>query len=499
MTNLIHVPARGTGAPPVARTSVLVPSLNTHLAADLVGRLGPLLGGHAAVVLAVVELGDQVTMPAATALATAYRVMLAGVATPADRPVRTSVRVAATVPEGIRRAADEEAADLILLPWDGRTGQRFGRVVGPLTANPPADLALVRLADGPPPRRFLLPLRGGPGAERALRLTARWASEVEGRLTVLHEVAGAPDEPLRALWRLAGELPVPVTFIHAGPLAERFAHLLPRYDAVVLGIGNQAAGPGELARQAIRAGKTVMLVKARDPFDPRRYSRQDPRPGSAGWFAERAFWYREFRALERLVEQRQATGTTVGVCLMVENGTTPSTHRIDAFVRELQQRHPLVDRVALLFSNRPAEAPPGVPVVSLAQLGLTPDSFGWLAAGLRSVPADLLAFISWEPTPPVRTAYGLLGPLLADPSLAWVSALPLGRSPAFAGRRSLLAAMHPTGPLESFPLAGLRETLLSLGPLAGGVVGMSPLPPAFDPDAAALAAILGNGGSPPLP
>src|SRR5581483_1155111 len=55
-------------------------------------------------------------------------------------------------------------------------------------ADPPADLLLVRTGDPPPgaENRILVPVRGGPSAELALRTAAALARQLRAQLTVMH-------------------------------------------------------------------------------------------------------------------------------------------------------------------------------------------------------------------------------------------------------------------------------------------------------------------------
>ena len=104
------------------------------------------------------------------------------------------VRVVHDVALGIREAAYETNANIIVVEWPGLASRRpllLESVIGNLSANPPADLLLVRPADAESPfqaraRRILVPVRGGPNAKLALRVATALAGAWQARCTVLH-------------------------------------------------------------------------------------------------------------------------------------------------------------------------------------------------------------------------------------------------------------------------------------------------------------------------
>lgn len=104
------------------------------------------------------------------------------------------VRVVHDVALGIREAAYEDNADVIAVEWPGLASRRprlLASVIANLSANPPADLLLVRPSSVEyrlqvRPRRILVPVRGGPNARLALKVAGALAGAWHARLTVLH-------------------------------------------------------------------------------------------------------------------------------------------------------------------------------------------------------------------------------------------------------------------------------------------------------------------------
>jgi amino acid transporter/nucleotide-binding universal stress UspA family protein len=97
-------------------------------------------------------------------------------------PVRTQLRLGRKLSSSIFNAATERNADLILLKWTGFTntpGSSFGRTIDLLSANPPCDMAIVRLVRGAVlPKKIIVPIAGGANSSRALEMAASQAQFV---------------------------------------------------------------------------------------------------------------------------------------------------------------------------------------------------------------------------------------------------------------------------------------------------------------------------------
>ncbi len=96
-----------------------------------------------------------------------------------DVPVRTQLRLGRKVARSIITAAQERGAGLMLLHWPGyseTSGAYLGSVIDDISANPPCDLAVVRLVKPiAPPRRILVPVAGGPHTQLAVEIAVAQA------------------------------------------------------------------------------------------------------------------------------------------------------------------------------------------------------------------------------------------------------------------------------------------------------------------------------------
>ena len=172
------------------------------------------------------------------------------------------VRVVHSVPLGIREAAYEMGANLIVIEWPGPTSPRAGTlasVLDDLSSFPPADLVLVR----PSQRsleltgrriRVVAAIRGGLNARLALRvatgLTAAWG----GEMSLLH-VADRNHHPDRRANDLAkarataSTVPgATLTVIETANIGQAIVSAAAAADVVVLGAYSEHGHHPELVR-----------------------------------------------------------------------------------------------------------------------------------------------------------------------------------------------------------------------------------------------------------
>lgn len=96
-----------------------------------------------------------------------------------DVPVHTMIRLGRKVDDAVRKTAEENASDLILLGWPGYTntaGRLYGSVIDPIVDDPPCDIAVVRYREHRPVRSIFVPVSGGPNSRRVVRTAVNMAS-----------------------------------------------------------------------------------------------------------------------------------------------------------------------------------------------------------------------------------------------------------------------------------------------------------------------------------
>lgn len=109
-----------------------------------------------------------------------------------DVPVHTMIRLGRQVADAVRKTADENASDLILLGWPGYTntaGRLYGSVIDPIVDDPPCDIAVVRYREHRPVRSIFVPVAGGPNSRRVVRTAvnmARFGEEGPAQVNLMH-------------------------------------------------------------------------------------------------------------------------------------------------------------------------------------------------------------------------------------------------------------------------------------------------------------------------
>ena len=351
---------------------VVVPILNPNLAEGLV-RLAIALAGVQTpggeeekrrvrvVVLGIVTVPEDTPLSQGASLVKAYRTLLRYIPPESSRlservEVRTEVRVAREVWQGIADQVQEEAADLLLLHWKGDTrtlGKIYGTTIDALMEEPPCDIVLARLNAMPQVKNILLPVRGGSYSSLAMRLVSNMAEHWNAGVTVMHNLsqtadtipaatenvyypATLNDDDLNAFQNVLNEFPAGARLLTTqGQLERVIAREATYHDLVVLG----ASGPEEsrqdsqaflIARRVAHdTGCALLVVKTRKPLrlaptrSPAQDSESELRETVDRWFAQNTFHYREFRSLSSLTLLKERNNLSISLVFPVYGPTHP--------------------------------------------------------------------------------------------------------------------------------------------------------------------------------
>lgn len=272
--------------------SVLVP-VATPAQARILGRVGAVLAQvnqGEVLALHVLNVPPQITLSEGRLLLKEGRPHLESVIAQArerDVPVHSLIRLARNVAGAVRKTAEENASDLIVLGWPGytNTAERiFGSVIDPIVDNPPADIAVVRHRPHRPLRSVLVPVAGGPNSRRAVKMAVNMAraEAAPARVTMLHIVpVGAHSGDLVRAEQVFAESLEGIAYEHIEKRIIEGADVVntvlavaegddsnPTSDLIVVGAAqeplfrNRLVGniPEQIAR---RANVTVIMVKRR--------------------------------------------------------------------------------------------------------------------------------------------------------------------------------------------------------------------------------------------
>jgi nucleotide-binding universal stress UspA family protein len=456
-------------------TRILIPVANPTTAEELV-RIGaavmdPRSGELSA--LGIVEVPEGMPLSEGATRARHARRLLQRVLDYAPRgtTIHPLVRIGRHAAEGIIEASAEQEADLIIFGWGGKTGARdqagptvFSPTIDEVVRDSPCDIAVVKQRGSRTIKRILVPVRGGPHAELALRYADAIARHHDATVVVLHLVPPGITMAVRAQAEHAltafikqhlkgrGE-----TLLKEAPnVRNAILREAERSDLVVMGASASSVGAngetylfGALPEAiAARAKPSVVVVKTRDAIERGTFDRLATRAETLAaadraaeearavpakverWFGESNFHHAEFVDLRRLVALKEKQRLTVSLVLPTLNEEETIGPIVRKAMREMVGRVPLLDEVLVIDSmstdrTREIAEAEGARVVSHPEILPRYGSFiGKGEALWKSLFAASGDIIVWADTDVKhwhhRMVYGTLGPLLHEPRLQYV-------------------------------------------------------------------------------
>ena len=461
---------------------ILLPLANPRTARDLVRIGAGVADGRPTEItaLGIVEVPEGVSLSEGATQARTARRLLQRVLDFGDEEgveLRTMVRIGRHASDGVIEAVGEEAADLVIFGWGGppkgelaATGSDeravFSPTIDAVVRESPCDIAVVKQRGVEKVSSILVPVRGGPHAELAIRISRDLAKRFGARVVVLHVVPKGIGE--RALER---EQAAVTAFVreHAGTrratgiireatsVRQAIIKEAASHDLVVMGASAQPsnASPdgrylfGTLAEAvASRARPTVIVVKTKQSlglatFDELRASEGTLAHADAlvetsrslpvvvdRWFAENTFHAHEFSDVRKLVALKERQNLTISLGLPALNEERTIGTVIRRVKAALMDRVPLIDQIVVIdsmSSDRTVEIASelGVAVVRhpevLPEMGSHHGKGEALWKSLHVLDGDIVAWIDTDISNiQPRFVYGLLGPLLREPRIGYV-------------------------------------------------------------------------------
>ena len=393
---------------------------------------------------------------------------------PPGTTIHPIVRIGRHAAEGIIEASAEQEADLIIFGWGGKApaGQN-GRNGGPTVFSPtidevvresPCDIAVVKQRGSGDIKRVLVPVRGGPHAELAIRFADAIATHHGATVVVLHLVPAGITMAVRAQAERAlaafmkqhlrgkGE----AVLREAPNVRNAILREAKKADLVVMGA---SAVPGSDAADnylfralpeaiAARAKPSVVVVKTREAIGRTTFDTLAAKVESLAaadraaeearaiparverWFGESNFHHAEFADLRRLVQLKEKQGVTISLVLPTLDEEETIGPIVRKAMREMVGRVPLLDEVLVIDSassdrTREIAEAEGARVVQhhdvLTRYGSFRGKGEALWKSLFETTGDIVVWAdtdvkNWHH----RMVYGTLGPLLHEPRLQYV-------------------------------------------------------------------------------
>ncbi|HEU4918346.1 MAG TPA: glucosyl-3-phosphoglycerate synthase [Candidatus Limnocylindrales bacterium] len=454
---------------------ILIPVANPATAEELIRLGADLLDPRAGelTALGIVEVPEGMPLSEGATRARHARRLLQRVLdfAPEGTAIHPIVRIGRHAAEGIIEASAEQEADLIIFGWGGKSsGPRdasqsaFSPTIDEVVRDAPADIAVVKQRGSKVIRRIVVPVRGGPHAELAVRYAAAIGARHDAQVTILHLVPPGITLAVRAQAEhaLAQFIRQHVTGRAEGVVREaanvRNAILreADKADLVVMGASAQPIGSdgtshlfGALPEAvAARAKPSVIVVKTRESIGRQTFEQLASRAETLAaadraaeearavparverWFGEANFHHAEFADLRRLVQLKEKQGLTVSLVLPTLDEEETIGPIVRRAMREMMGRVPLIDEILVIDSQstdrtREIAEAEGARVVQhpdvLPRYGSFRGKGEALWKSLFETSGDIVVWAdtdvrNWHP----RMVYGTLGPLLHEPRLQYV-------------------------------------------------------------------------------
>ena len=453
---------------------ILIPVANPATAEELIRLGAALLDPRAGelTALGIVEVPEGMPLSEGATRARHARRLLQRVLdfVPTGTTIHPIVRIGRHAAEGIIEASAEQEADLIIFGWGGKApaGREGGSVISPtideVVRDAPADIAVVKQRGSKDIRRIVVPVRGGPHAELALRYADAIAQRTDATVSVLHFVPPGITLAVRAQAEHALAQFVRQNLKGKGEGIVREATNVrnailkeaERADLVVMGASAQPSGTdgesylfGALPEAiATRARPSVVVVKTREIIGRATFEQLAARAETLAaadraaeearavparverWFGESNFHHAEFADLRRLVQLKEKQGVTVSLVLPTLNEEETIGPIVRRAMREMMGRVPLVDEILVIDSSstdrtREIAEAEGARVVQhpdvLSRYGSFTGKGEALWKSVHETTGDIIVWAdtdvrNWHP----RMVYGTLGPLLHEPRLQYV-------------------------------------------------------------------------------
>jgi glucosyl-3-phosphoglycerate synthase len=467
---------------------ILLPLANPRTARDLVRIGSGVSDGRPTEItaLGIVEVPEGVSLSEGATQARTARRLLQRVLDFGDEEgveIRTMVRIGRRAADGVIEAVGEETTDLVIFGWGGppsaaaaakaeaarggkATAPVFSPTIDAVVRESPCDIAVVKQRGVDRVESILVPVRGGPHAELAMRLARDLGRRFGAQVAVLHVVPKGIGA--RAIQREQDALDAFVTehgggrrvkglIREATSVRTAIIREAAQHDLVVMGASAQPSNAAPDGRYlfgtvadavASKAKPTVIVVKTKQKLGIATFEELRSAEGTLAaadayaehsqalptivdrWFAENTFHASEFRDIGRLIELKEKQGLTVSVGLPALNEEKTIGLVIKRIKSALMDRAPLIDQLVVVDSDSEdrtveiAEAL-GVPVYRhsaiLPELGSHPGKGEALWKSLHVLDGDIVAWIDTDiRNIQPRFIFGLVGPLLREPRIQYV-------------------------------------------------------------------------------
>jgi glycosyltransferase involved in cell wall biosynthesis/nucleotide-binding universal stress UspA family protein len=390
----------------------------------------------------------------------------------------------------MKKVIEKEKPDLLVLEYPCQF-KNLKTTPEEVLAHPPCDIAIVNPYIPEKFNEILIPIRGGPYAELALRTALSMKRFHQTDITSLHMVPTNPafkqDAAFRGIERVLKNLPeVKRQDIVTDNPVEALFEALSQFDLIVMGASvrpaDQVASMGPVAERIMGESHCgVIVVKTKRPP---LFSLDSEEAGHTAisvlvdkWFAENTFHSDEFQDLEYLLRLKREQGLSISLALPALNEENTVGNVLRTIKQALVSDTPLLDEIVLIDSNsedrtreiaQELEIPVHIHQSVLREYGARRGKGEALWKSLYCTRGDI---VIWLDTDIVnihpRFAYGLIGPLLLRQDIQFIKGF--YRRPLKVGNKTQAGGGGRVTELTARPLLNLFFPELSgvIQPLSG--------------------------------
>ncbi len=392
--------------------------------------------------------------------------------------------------EELIRVIEKEKPDLLVLEYPCQF-ENLKTTPEEVLAHPPCDTAIVNPHIPDKFNDILIPIRGGPYAELALRTALSMKRFHRVDITSLHMVPTNPafkqDAAFRGIERVLKNLPeVKRQDIVTDNPTKVIFEASRRFDLIVMGASARPAAKetsmGPVTEQIMGESRCgVIVVKTKRPV---LFSLESEEAGHTAisvlvdkWFAENTFHADEFQDLDYLLRLKQEQGLSISLALPALNEEKTVGNVLKTIKRTLVSDEPLLDEVVLIDSNsedRTREIAESLDIPVYIHQSVLPEYGARRGKGealWKSLYCTQGDIVIWLDTDIVnihpRFAYGLIGPLLLRPDIQFIKGF--YRRPLKVGNKTQAGGGGRVTELTARPLLNLFYPELSgvIQPLSG--------------------------------
>lgn len=390
----------------------------------------------------------------------------------------------------LRQIVEQEKPDLLILVWPCQF-EALNTTIAEVLSHPPCDIVIVNQLIPENLKNVLIPMRGGPYAELALRLGLSIKNTHQSEVSSLHiyptNKLKAQDAAFRGMDRVLRNLPeIKKQEVVTDDPAGLILDISKKYELLILGASarpvNDVTSIGPVAEKIMQGSKTgIMVVKTRRT-PPANLESEEAGQAAISvlvdkWFAENTYHADEFNDLNYLLNSKREQGLSISLALPALDEEQTVRNVIKTLQDSLLVKAPLLDEIVLIDSNstdRTREIATSLKVPVFIHQSVLPEygaRDGKGEALWKSLYCTRGDIVIWVDTDIVnihpRFVYGLIGPLLLRPEIHFVKGF--YRRPLKVGSKIQAGGGGRVTELSARPLLNLFYPELSgvIQPLSG--------------------------------